>query len=58
MCVFFLLSSSAALVSCVNPGMLIFPGGRFLAYSWTRSVGKKDEAMNILKNGREANPLR
>ncbi|KAF9016868.1 hypothetical protein BDZ89DRAFT_1141172, partial [Hymenopellis radicata] len=29
----------------------------FMAYSWTKSVGKKDEAMNILKNGREANPL-
>ena len=31
---------------------------RFMAYTWTNSVGKHDEAMSILKAGMEANPSR
>ena len=31
---------------------------RFMAYTWTNSIGKYDEAMSILKAGMEANPSR
>ena len=31
---------------------------RFMAFTWTNSVGKYDEAMSILKAGMEANPSR
>jgi cleavage stimulation factor subunit 3 len=31
---------------------------RFMAYTWTNSVGKHDEAMSILRAGMEANPRR
>ena len=31
---------------------------RFVAYTWTNSVGKHDEAMSILRAGMEANPSR
>ncbi|KAJ7670990.1 hypothetical protein B0H17DRAFT_1245443 [Mycena rosella] len=32
--------------------------GRFMAYYWNASVGRHDEALNILKDGLEANPDR
>lgn len=31
---------------------------RYLAYVWTSSVGKQEEAINLLKSGIEANPTR
>ena len=31
---------------------------QFMAHTWTTSVGKHDEAMSILKAGKEANPSR
>lgn len=31
---------------------------RFMAWNWTTSVGKHDEALNLLKTGLEANPSR
>ena len=30
----------------------------FMAYTWTSSVGRQDEAMSILKAGIEANPTK
>ncbi|PBK72172.1 Suf-domain-containing protein [Armillaria solidipes] len=37
--------------------MRYFPEIWYMAYTWTKSIGKNEEAMSILKNGREANPL-
>jgi cleavage stimulation factor subunit 3 len=31
---------------------------RYMAYVWTNSIGKTEEAINLLKAGIEANPMR
>jgi cleavage stimulation factor subunit 3 len=31
---------------------------RYMAYVWTNSIGKTEEAVNLLKAGIEANPMR
>jgi cleavage stimulation factor subunit 3 len=42
----------------INLVFTLFYVFRYMAYVWTTSVGKQDEAMNILKAGIEANPSR
>ncbi|KAK0184254.1 hypothetical protein F5146DRAFT_938870 [Armillaria mellea] len=37
--------------------MRYFPEIWYMAYTWTKSIGKNEEALSVLKNGREANPL-
>ncbi|KIK71023.1 hypothetical protein GYMLUDRAFT_33130 [Collybiopsis luxurians FD-317 M1] len=37
--------------------MRFYPEIWFMAYNWTNSVGKHDEALYLLKTGLEANPL-
>lgn len=39
-------------------GVKFMNDGRFMAYTWTKSIGKTEEAISILKNGRDANPMR
>lgn len=45
---------------CTYDGIPLFIShvSRFMAYTWTNSVGKPEEAMAILKAGMEANPTR